>query len=278
MSSVGTAPRAAVPTSNARAEASRRNGAKSRGPSTPEGKARSAQNALKHGLSAQKHLVLPDEDAGEFRALAAALIEELAPAGALQSVLAQRVAIAAWRLARADRIETELLVQRGDRDLGIALTRDGHGARAFPTLLRYRGTAMAEFIRCLRALKALQAEKAALIRLPAGRQAKSEPTAPTSPAQTSAQPTPNQPAPRRNPSGPALTARPNEPKPQPHATQPDAIGNRPSPRLAAIQTNPTPLGVSAGPNEARRIGPSTASRPEQRHQDDAAGAVGELKG
>ena len=146
MSSVGTAPRAAVPTSNARAEASRRNGAKSRGPSTPEGKARSAQNALKHGLRAQKHLVLPDEDAGEFRALAAALIEELAPAGALQSVLAQRVAIAAWRLARADRIETELLVQRGDRDLGIALTRDGHGARAFPTLLRYRGTAMAEFI------------------------------------------------------------------------------------------------------------------------------------
>ena len=108
MSSVGVAPRAAAPLSNARAEASRRNGARSRGPKTPEGKARSAQNALKHGFRAQKHIVLPAEDAAAFQALEAALIEELAPAGALQSVLAQRVVAAAWRLARADRLEADL--------------------------------------------------------------------------------------------------------------------------------------------------------------------------
>ena len=63
---------------NARAEASRRNGAKSCGPKSPEGKARSAQNALKHGFRAQKHIVLPSEDAAEFEALEATLIEELA--------------------------------------------------------------------------------------------------------------------------------------------------------------------------------------------------------
>jgi hypothetical protein len=51
---------------SARAEASRRNGAKSCGPKTPKGKARSAQNALKHGFRAQKHVVLPDEDGAAF--------------------------------------------------------------------------------------------------------------------------------------------------------------------------------------------------------------------
>ena len=48
--------------SSARAEASRKNGAKSRGPKSPEGKARSSRNALRHGLRANKHVLLPDED------------------------------------------------------------------------------------------------------------------------------------------------------------------------------------------------------------------------
>jgi hypothetical protein len=100
----GAARGAAVPISNARAEANRKNGAKSRGPKTSEGKARSAQNALKHGLRAQKYVVLPEEDAAEFAGLEAAMMDELAPVGALQTVLARRVAVAAWRLARADRL------------------------------------------------------------------------------------------------------------------------------------------------------------------------------
>jgi hypothetical protein len=146
-----------------RAEASRRNGAKSCGPKTPEGKARSAQNALKHGLRSQKHIVLPGESAAEFAALEASLLEELAPQGALQAVLARRVAAAAWRLERAERIEAELFEHylRGDRNLGVALIRDGNGARSFDTLLRYRGGTLAELWRALRTLKALQAEQAA---------------------------------------------------------------------------------------------------------------------
>jgi hypothetical protein len=165
-SAPGAPARAATPVSNARAPASRKNGAKSRGPRTAEGKARAAQNALKHGMRAQQYVVLADEDAVEFAALQTALFEELAPEGALQLVLARRVAIAAWRLARADRLAAETGLgpvagrkgvgapfpnQSGDAQpggqqvelfaerrwdgagVGVALIRDGNGTRSFET-------------------------------------------------------------------------------------------------------------------------------------------------
>ena len=78
-------------------------------------------------------------------------------------MLARRVAVAAWRLARADRMEVELFEERRweDAGVGMALIRDGNGTRSFETLLRYRSAAMAEFWRALKTLKALQAEQAA---------------------------------------------------------------------------------------------------------------------
>ncbi len=165
MSSQGAgAPRAAVPASSARALASRINGARSLGPKTPEGKARSARNALKHGLRAERLILLDDEDPAEFEASVAAITAELEPTGALQEQLAARVAMAAWRMRRVDRLEAEILDERAfgrDRsagDLALALTRDGNGARVFDTALRYRGSVLAELWRALRALKALQAE------------------------------------------------------------------------------------------------------------------------
>jgi hypothetical protein len=146
----------------ARAAASRINGARSRGPKTSEGKERAAQNALKHGLRAEKFVVVRGEHAEQFRALEAALVDELAPAGALQSLLTARIARAAWRLERAERIEAELFERHGydAASLGLAMIRDGNNSRAFDTLLRYRGAALAELWRALRLLKALQAEQA----------------------------------------------------------------------------------------------------------------------
>jgi hypothetical protein len=87
-----------------RAAASRRNGAKSRGPKTAEGKARSARNALKHGLCGQRFVVLGDKDLAAFDALEAALTAELAPQGALQAVLVRRIVAATWRLEWAERL------------------------------------------------------------------------------------------------------------------------------------------------------------------------------
>jgi hypothetical protein len=47
-----------------------------------------------------------------------------------QTLLARRVAAAAWRLLRADGIEAELFAQQGtgNGDLGLALIRDCNGA------------------------------------------------------------------------------------------------------------------------------------------------------
>jgi len=122
-------------TLSARALASRNNGARSRGPKTAAGKARSSRNALKHGLCAKQLLIVPEEDAAAFEALQAQLLAELAPVGALQAVLAQRIVSAAWRLRRADRLEAEVLAfRRADHgDLGLALMRDGNGTRSFET-------------------------------------------------------------------------------------------------------------------------------------------------
>jgi hypothetical protein len=114
-------------------------------------------------LRAEQFVVLGDEDLAAFEALEAALMTELAPQGALQAVLARRIVAATWRLERAERIEAELLAHnmRDTTSFGLAMIRDCNGARAFDTLLRYRGTTLAELWRSLRTLKALQAEAGA---------------------------------------------------------------------------------------------------------------------
>ena len=84
-----------------RAEISRRNGAKSKGPKTPEGKERSKFNALKHGMSA-KTLVLPGEDAEVLQIRINTWTDDLQPQSDLERDLIVRAAALSWQLDRAD--------------------------------------------------------------------------------------------------------------------------------------------------------------------------------
>ena len=96
------------PRSPAQIEAARRNGACSRGPVTPEGKARSSRNALKHGLAALQHFVLEDEAPSELEELTARLLAEIEPECEIEARLVKRMAIAFWKSERAERIEVAL--------------------------------------------------------------------------------------------------------------------------------------------------------------------------
>ena len=87
---------------------SRRNGARSKGPVTQEGKAKVSRNALKHGLCAMEHLVLEDEMPDDLEELIAHLADEVGAATEIEHRLARRLAIAFWKGERAERIEVAL--------------------------------------------------------------------------------------------------------------------------------------------------------------------------
>jgi hypothetical protein len=91
----------------AQIQASRRNGAKSRGPVTPQGKHRSSQNAIKHGLSART-VVLCTESHELFEQLEQDYIDSLQPTTILELHLVQRIAVAEWRMRRAWAVETAI--------------------------------------------------------------------------------------------------------------------------------------------------------------------------
>ena len=81
-------------------EANRNNARKSTGPKSVEGKARSARNAVTHGLTAQ-----PGEPTEAYRAALAEWIVDLRPKDIVERTLAERACRAAWNLRRCDLIQ-----------------------------------------------------------------------------------------------------------------------------------------------------------------------------
>ncbi len=121
----------------------------STGPRTPEGKAISSLNALKHGCLSEK-TVLPDEDPAEFEATVQAWFDQYRPDTHTALTLVEQLAHAHWKLKRnqkrLDEIEWQLP--------GNAHHWTEEHQKRFATFTRYLTTAERSFLRYFKEVEA----------------------------------------------------------------------------------------------------------------------------
>lgn len=106
---------------------------RSTGPLTEEGKARSAQNALKHGLTSRQ-VVVPEGMDAEFESLQSALSEQIQPVGAMEEVLFRQLVHAAWSLERIRQLEATIDIL--DPQYALLLRYEAHHQRAFSRVMK----------------------------------------------------------------------------------------------------------------------------------------------
>ncbi len=97
-----------MPISPEQLAANRANAAKSTGPKTPEGKARSAQNSTKHGFAASAFAVVRLEDLDEVAHLKADLVSVYQPVNSQELFALERMALSQQAIVRAARLESGL--------------------------------------------------------------------------------------------------------------------------------------------------------------------------
>ncbi len=93
--------------------ASRANGAKSNGPVTPEGKAKSAVNGTTHGLFSDT-ILLKKESREAWNRLCAGLTDRFQPADDVERNIIYEMATATWRAQRATAMETAIIDMETD--------------------------------------------------------------------------------------------------------------------------------------------------------------------
>jgi len=101
-------------TSEKQKAANRANAQKSTGPRTANGRARSAQNALRHGLTATTS-ILPDEDEAAFGALHERMLHYFEPISILEEELVEDLVRVLWRLRRVPQVEAGIFQEADHR-------------------------------------------------------------------------------------------------------------------------------------------------------------------
>jgi hypothetical protein len=146
--------------SQAQIDANRRNAEKSTGPRTEAGKAVSRMNGLKHGLDARL-IVIDGEDAEDFNALRDGLFRDLAPSSPTELILAQRLAVSAWRMRRAVHMEAILFdeEEREDSPVAQVFHSDYQRTRTIDNAGRYEARNERSFYRALQHFERLRAAR-----------------------------------------------------------------------------------------------------------------------
>jgi hypothetical protein len=142
-------------TSERRIEANRRNAQKSTGPRTSEGKAAVALNGIKHGLLSREALV-PGEREADLVDFGKRLRAQLAPAGELELLLADRIVSCGWRLRRLLRVESRLFKEDGTQ---LEQAFSAYGREKMAVLSRYEATIERSLYKALHELQRLQAAR-----------------------------------------------------------------------------------------------------------------------
>jgi hypothetical protein len=114
------------------------------GPRTPEGKAKSSLNNLRHGLTGQFR-VLDYESQEEFEEVLEALRDEHQPTTATEDILVSRLAEHAWLSRRAQCLQDGAILANSPHNLGL--------------FLRYQTANDRGFHRCLNELSKLRKER-----------------------------------------------------------------------------------------------------------------------
>ncbi len=139
--------------SPAKIAASRGNGKRSIGPTSPEGKAKSSRNSYKHGFFARQPL--PAGEAGAvlwdaYQDLVAGIWEHYKPVGYLEGLLTEKIATESIRFSRLLTFERELTQ-------GINM----FNWNGLDRLLRYQGTINRQLFQAMRELERMQERRKA---------------------------------------------------------------------------------------------------------------------
>jgi hypothetical protein len=251
-------------------QANRLNAQRSTGPRTPEGKARSSMNALRHGLTAET-IVLVSEEEPDYHDLRGALLTSYAPANAHEMMLVDNIAAGYWRTIRARKFEKAIFdIETANlkRKLGLKTAPDpehDHEAAAlvlcsndearYRNYFRYDASISRDYYRAIATLERVQARRRR-DELAAQREAERRPH-PDTIAIPSPEPPPPRPAPLPRRHAVGFVSSPAAPDPAPQPAEPAAETNpapatAPQPASPVSHTTHSPIGFVSSPARTPR--------------------------